>query len=1272
MIFPLTPEKLKKQLAEINHQQNDALIKVDKLKDKREHDLETKVLVFNKKKSQHQKDCDKAKTEIEERFREQILNIKRKQQDEVQQIQNALHREEQVIQNKYNEIGDVDRRIMADACREYRERCDKEVNKAEELFAERSEKLNEINSSMEGLTEFIKKNGRLKEALFTDEALEDLIAQEGEFDREAALETLTYDDVFAKVEQLHLSLNDLEKKIQKKLIFKIFQIIRPWVAYVIIFIIHTLAILFSYNYKPDFLPLLHPVGSAAVSLFLLTSLLLIRKSLLKQLIEKQRDEHAQILPLITFSQELAETKKELHSSEEKNAYLKIQGREDGKLDEKLRLIEIEQLVEMDKISKGYYEKIHKIEGVGNKALELILKERQELWDQQDVRAEEAIRQLSEDHESSLAEFEKNSLENIENESLKIKEKLKSACLELKQSISESEQYQEVLFPSFEQALESWSPQSDFHNQTAFASMDVSLYDQIKHPEDPLIQEQLPESITIPTLLELPQNGSIYINAGQSRRSMGLKRLRNTLLRILLTIPPGKARFTFIDPLSLGENFAAFMHLNDYQEILTGGKISTKTGPIDQDLNDLNNHLEKVIQKYLRNEYSNICKYNLAAGEIAEPFRFLAIADFPFNFSEDAVKRLITIAQNGARCGVYLIIHHNPEYPVPGNLRIDEIKNHCIFLEPQDDTFEWKKSPFKQTRIKASTNPSPELMNELIKKVGAASSNASVVKIPFEKIQETSLWKASSKNSLSVTMGLTGTRQQELQFGHGTAQHCLLAGKTGSGKSNLIHVIITNMAIKYSPKELQFFLIDFKKGVEFKIYANEKLPHARAIAIESDREFGLSVLRKIDEELKERGDKFRNINAQNISQFRDNSHEDMPRILLVIDEFQEFFTEDDNLAKDAVLLMDRIVRQGRAFGIHVLLGSQTLGGAQTLPRSTMGQMGIRIALQCNESDSYLIFNENNNAARLLSRPGEAILNNHSGLPEHNSPFQTAWLSEDKHHKELLKLRSKETGHPFIFEGNIPAELEDCKDYLESSDPSEMFIGEPCAIEVSQRIKFIKSPSQNALLITANKEMSLGIFMNALAKACQQKQEEQFFLLNGSQGDPQAQKYFDLLEGKIKTFLPGKADELIENLHQTLSARQENNQGTAIYVFAADLQRFRKLQKKEDFSWDETEKSNADKLEELIQQGPEHNIHFVIHCDSFSSYQRILSNKLLQDFDIRLLSQMSQTDSLACIDKSEASKLELHTALLYQDHNGLIKKFRPYALPSLAFYKGQMRS
>src|SRR5262249_42256572 len=142
---------------------------------------------------------------------------------------------------------------------------------------------------------------------------------------------------------------------------------------------------------------------------------------------------------------------------------------------------------------------------------------------------------------------------------------------------------------------------------------------------------------------------------------------------------------------------------------------------------------------------------------------------------------------------------------------------------------------------------------------------------------------------------------------------------------------------------------------------------------------------------------------------------------------EFFAEEDSVSQGAAVLLDRIVRQGRAFGIHVLLGSQTLGGAYTVARTTLGQMVIRIALQCNEADAYLIMDDNNPAPRLLSRPGEGIYNDMAGALQGNSPFQVVWLPEPVRDSYLTRVRERADRNgeslpgPIVFEGNAPADV-----------------------------------------------------------------------------------------------------------------------------------------------------------------------------------------------------------------------------------------------------------
>src|SRR6185369_3679639 len=161
-------------------------------------------------------------------------------------------------------------------------------------------------------------------------------------------------------------------------------------------------------------------------------------------------------------------------------------------------------------------------------------------------------------------------------------------------------------------------------------------------------------------------------------------------------------------------------------------------------------------------------------------------------------------------------------------------------------------------------PTPDMAIRFVHKVGKASRDSSRVEVPFEQVAPPAaeLWTGDTTNELRVAIGRTGaTKLQYLAIGKGTRQHGLVAGKTGSGKSTLFHVIITNLSLWCSPEQVEFYLVDFKKGVEFKCYASLRLPHARVIAIESDREFGLSVLQRLDDELKRRGDLFRKFGAQ---------------------------------------------------------------------------------------------------------------------------------------------------------------------------------------------------------------------------------------------------------------------------------------------------------------------------------------------------------------------------------------------------------------------------
>ncbi|HQY89564.1 MAG TPA: FtsK/SpoIIIE domain-containing protein, partial [Tepidisphaeraceae bacterium] len=416
-------------------------------------------------------------------------------------------------------------------------------------------------------------------------------------------------------------------------------------------------------------------------------------------------------------------------------------------------------------------------------------------------------------------------------------------------------------------------------------------------------------------------------------------------------------------------------------------------------------METVIQKYLRNEFDTIDQYNDQAGELAEPYRFLVIADLPTSFSDESLRRLANIATSGARCGVYVLVTRDVRPTLSQPALLEDLRHSCTVLTQKEDRFVWRDQVLGRFDFTPMAPLDDAALTPILHDIGQRAKQNKRIAVPFSTIapHPDQMWSLESSQDVGVPVGRTGaTRLQQFRLGRGVAQHALLAGKTGSGKSTLLNVLITNLGLWYSPDEVELYLIDFKRGVEFKAYATHRMPHARAIAVESDREFGLSVLQRLDAELARRGDLFRKVGAQDLAGFRkavssnNGSTGDpikLPRQVLIVDEFQEMFSEDDKLSQEAAQLIDRLVRQGRAFGIHVVLGSQTIAGSQGIPRATFGQMAVRVALQCTEADSQLILGDNNSAARLLSRPGEAIYNDAGGAVENNSPFQVSWLSDE---------------------------------------------------------------------------------------------------------------------------------------------------------------------------------------------------------------------------------------------------------------------------------------
>src|SRR5204863_1921238 len=119
---------------------------------------------------------------------------------------------------------------------------------------------------------------------------------------------------------------------------------------------------------------------------------------------------------------------------------------------------------------------------------------------------------------------------------------------------------------------------------------------------------------IPALAAFPPAGNVLLKADGLGKEQAIDTLQYLALRFLTHLPAGKARLTIFDPVGLGDNFAALMHLADYDAALIAHRIWTEEHHFEQRLVDLTGHMESIIQKYLRNQYPSIEAYNADAGE----------------------------------------------------------------------------------------------------------------------------------------------------------------------------------------------------------------------------------------------------------------------------------------------------------------------------------------------------------------------------------------------------------------------------------------------------------------------------------------------------------------------------------------------------------------------------------------------------------------------------------------------------------------------------------
>ena len=256
----------------------------------------------------------------------------------------------------------------------------------------------------------------------------------------------------------------------------------------------------------------------------------------------------------------------------------------------------------------------------------------------------------------------------------------------------------------------------------------------------------------------------------------------------------------------------------------------------------------------------------------------------------------------------------------------------------------------------------------------------------EEIPVLELWmKNACHKSLAVPLGLRGKDDVVNLNLHESAHgpHGLVAGTTGSGKSEIVQSYILSLAVNFHPHEVGFLLIDYKGGGMANLFEN--LPHLLGTITNLDGSESMRALASIKSELKRRQGVFGDVGVNNINQYTKlfkagEATLPMPHLFIISDEFAELKKEQPEFMAELV----STARIGRSLGVHLILATQKPTGVvdDQIWSNSKFKLALKVA---NESDSNEVL-KTPDAAR-ITQPGRAYLQ--VGNNEIYELFQSAW-------------------------------------------------------------------------------------------------------------------------------------------------------------------------------------------------------------------------------------------------------------------------------------------
>lgn len=598
-------------------------------------------------------------------------------------------------------------------------------------------------------------------------------------------------------------------------------------------------------------------------------------------------------------------------------------------------------------------------------------------------------------------------------------------------------------------------------------------------------------------------------------------IESTVCKNIISIPAGNFFFTVCSASGLIPEYRWLSRFITEFPQISGGKIITEKQEITAALDDYLNILNDVLQQKLMG-YTGIDDFNAKNPNQKIPYRCLCITGFPAGFDETMLTKVSRLMRQGYKAGIQVILSYENRYVGEGRGEswmnsLSEIMTDNVQLEWTGRV--WTEAMYRSIFMgifRAPYEKEGYSVFEDFKKLYTKEMNK-ILELT-DLIASDGRYRSYSGSLLKIPIGVNEHgKVQYLEMGdpvaNGTSHYAIVAGPTGSGKSTLLHTIIMGSLLSYTAEELELYMMDFKAGNEFKIYENRRIPQIKCIALDAMQDFGESILDRLWEILEERNKKFteaskNGIEIKNISDYRKAGYT-MPRILVIIDEFQVLFDRDQNkrVADRCASRMSDFISRARVYGIHFIFATQTMHklyeGGSSISKSTLEEMHIRIGLQCQPKEMEYLFGNLNYEECLKKRSdkkGSAVYLEND-IVSKPIGMQVAYMNPEVQQSVLEEIEAHFSGQhcdPMIVFRGDDEPVFSKKDIIDFSDSqTTVYLGKPIRIAADVGITVSKKRRSNLLVVGENQEMLDRISGLWLIQSADIQRESEVYLFDGAE-------------------------------------------------------------------------------------------------------------------------------------------------------------------------------